>query len=219
MSPLSAVQRIYTRYQAIADDTLYLADGRPRAIFELYPPNLALADDEALETTAQQLAVVFTNLHFPTMLLFRLVAVDLEQHAAAAERSAQARGVALARAGLDYAAHVRHLSRTLVLLEARVYVVVGLEGERDAAGRSMLRMVRIWLAGRLRPRGLAHHSVAGPSDTELLDERGEQVALAFDVIGARPHRLDNVEIAELLYACWCPERSRREPLGVQRRVA
>jgi hypothetical protein len=51
--------------------------------------------------------------------------------------------------------------------------------------------------------------VAGSSGPELLDERGEQVALAFDAIRARPRRLDNVEIAELLYACWCPELSFR----------
>jgi hypothetical protein len=219
VSPLSAVQRIYTRYQAIADDTLYLADGRPRAIFELHPPNLALADDETLEATAQQLAVVFSNLPFLSMLLFRFVAVDLEQHAAAAERIAELRGHALARAGRDYAALGRHLSRTLVLLEPRVYLVVGLEGAHDGTGHSLVRLTRSWFAGRSRRRGPAQHTLAGPSDTELLDERGEQVALAFAAIGARPHRLDNVEIAELLYACWCPERSRREPLDVRRRAA
>src|SRR5918912_2491704 len=116
MSLLAAVQRVYTRYRAIADDTLYLGDGRPRAIFELYPPNLSLADDELLETTAQQLAVVFNSLSFPTMLLFRLVAVDLEAHAAAAARAGAARGPELARAARDYAALQRHLSRTLLLL-------------------------------------------------------------------------------------------------------
>jgi hypothetical protein len=213
------VQRIYTRYQAIADDTLYLADGRPRAIFEVHPPNLALAADEALETTAQQLAVVFSNLPFLTMLLFRFVAVDLEQHAVEAERTAEARGRELARAGRDYAALARNLSRTLVLLEPRMYVVVGLEGTRDAVGGSVLRLVRGWVTGRLRRRRAAHRSVAGPSDTELLDERGERVAFAFDAIGARPRRLDNVEIAELLYTCWCPDRSRREPLVIRRKAA
>jgi hypothetical protein len=217
VSRLAAVQRIYTRYQAIADDTLYLADGRGRAIFELYPPNLALADDDALEATAQQLAVVFSNLRFPTMLLFRFVAVDLEEHAAAAERVAATRGAELAAAGRDYAALQRHLSRTLVLLELRVYLIIGLEGARGPVARSLLRTAANRLVRLLRQQ--PSPPVAGASDTELLDDRGEQVALAFDAIGTRPRRLDNVEIAELLYACWCPERSRREPLGIRRKAA
>src|ERR671933_374556 len=108
MSLLAPVQRVYTRYRAIADDTLYLGDALPRAI----------------------------------------------------------------------------------------------------AGWFLRRTGR-----RVRP------AVAGESQTDLLDQRGEQVALAFDAIGARPRRLDNVEIAELLLSCWCPERTRRQPLRIQRRAA
>ena len=217
MSRLPSVQRLHTRLRAIADDTLYLADGRPRAIFELCPPNLSLADDETLEITARHLAVVFDSLSFPTMLLFRFVAVDLEAHAAAAERAGAARGPELARAARDYAALQRHLSRTLLLLELHVYLVIGLEGTRGTLLHSLLRPVWTRLfADRRRHRP---DSPATPSETELLDERGEHVALAFDAIGARPRRLDDVEIAELLYACWCPERSRREPLRIQRKAA
>jgi hypothetical protein len=54
-----------------------LGDGRPRAIFEVHPPNLSLADTDTLESTAQQLAVIFSSLLFAFQLLFRLVAVDL----------------------------------------------------------------------------------------------------------------------------------------------
>jgi hypothetical protein len=217
VSPLAAVQQIYTRYAAIVDDTLYLGDGRPRAIFEVHPPNLALADPDTLESTAQQLAVVFNSLPFAIQLLFRFVAVDLEDHAAHAERTAATRGPELAAAGRDYAALLRHLSRTLVLLEPHVFLVVGLEGARGSALRSVLRLVAAWLWQRLPRR--THASVAGPTDTELLDQRGEQVAVQFDAIGARPRRLDNVEIAELLYTCWCPERARRQPLCIERRAA
>ena len=96
MSRLAAIQQIYTRYKAIADDTLYLGDGRPRAIFEVHPPNLALADADTLESTAQQLAVVFNSLPFAFQLLFRLVAVDLEDHAAEAELAAASRDPELA---------------------------------------------------------------------------------------------------------------------------
>ena len=225
MSLLAAVQRVYTRYRAIADDTLYLGDGRPRAIFELHPPNLSLADDDTLEAVAQQLAGVFNSLAFPIQLLFRLVAVDLDGHAADAEQTAARRGgPELAAAGREYAALVRHLSRTLVLLEPHVYLVVDLEGARGSPLYALVRPVVALLRGiagwplrRMGRRG--RPAAAGESDTDLLDQRGEQVALAFDAIGARPRRLDNVEIAELLFSCWCPERTRRQSLRIQRRAA
>ena len=224
MNPLAAVQRVYTRYRAIADDTLYLGDGRPRAIFELHPPNLSLADDDTLESAAQQLAAVFNSLAFPIQLLFRLVAVDLDGHAADTEQAAASRGPALAAAGREYAALMRHLSRTLVLLEPHVYLVVGLEGARgsllDGLFRTIvafLRAIATWSLHRTGRR--VRSAVAGESVTEQLDQHSEQVALAFDAIGARPRRLDNVEIAELLFSCWCPERARRQPLRIERRAA
>jgi len=145
------------------------------------------------------------------------VAVDLETHAAAAERAAAARKPELAAAGRDYSALVRHLSRTQVLLEVRVFVTVGLEGSQGPLLGVALRAVAAWVCQRLPRR--ARRSIAGPSNTELLDQRGEQVALAFDAIGARPRRLDNVEIADLLYTCWCPERAGRQPLWIERRAA
>jgi len=191
----------------------------PRAIFEVHPPNLSLADADTLESTAQQLAVVFNSLPFPIQLIFRFVAVDLETHAAHAERAAAGRGPDLAAAGRDYAALLRHLSRTLLLLELRVFLVVGLEGAHGPLLGSLLRPIAAWLAERLPRRTRA--SVAGPgqNDTDLLNQRGEQVTVAFDGIGARPRRLDSVEIAELLYTCWCPERARRQPLQIRRRAA
>src|ERR671939_780937 len=149
MSLLAAVQRVYTRYRAIADDTLYLGDGRPRAIFELHPPNLSLADDDTLEAVAQQLAAVLNSLAFPIQLLFRLVAVDLGGHAAEAEQAAASRGPELAAAGREYAALLRHLSRTLVLLEPHVYLAVGVEGARGSPLYTLFRLIVAL------PRGIA----------------------------------------------------------------
>ncbi len=137
MSALATVRQIDTRYKAIADDTLYLGDGRRRAIFGLHPPNLSLADDATLESTAQQLAGVFSSLPFATQLLFRFVAIDLNSHAAEAEQAGANRGPRVAAAARDYAALMRHLSRTLVLLQPHVYLAVGLEG----ASGSLLRVV------------------------------------------------------------------------------
>lgn len=216
MRPLPAVQRIVTRYKAIADDTLYLGDGRPRAVFELHPPNLSLADDDTVEAVAQQLAGVLGSLRFAIQLLFRFVAIDLDGHAAEAEQTAASRGPALAAAGRDYAAFLRHLGRTRILLEPHVYLVLGLESAAGSLVRALLQPLAGWLLGRRRRRG--QPPVAGLSETDQLDQRAEQAALAFDAVGARPRRLDTIEIAELLYACWCPERARRQPLRIERRA-
>jgi hypothetical protein len=55
-------------------------------------------------------------------------------------------------------------------------------------------------------------ATAGPSDTELLDACGEETAYALESLGTSPRRLDHLEIAELLYSCWCPERASQQPL-------
>jgi hypothetical protein len=112
------------------------------------------------------------------------VAVDLEDHAAEAELAAASRDAELAAAGRDYAALLRHLSRTLVLLEPHVFLVVGLEGAYGSLLRYCVRAIATWLL-RLLPRR-SRPVVAGPTDTELLDLRCEQLALAFAAIGARP---------------------------------
>src|SRR2546428_465652 len=65
---------------------------------------LALADAETLESTAHPPAGVFNGLPFAFQLRFRLLAVDLEDHAAEAELAAARRDPELAGAGRDYAA-------------------------------------------------------------------------------------------------------------------
>jgi hypothetical protein len=104
-----------------------------------------------------------------------------------------------------------------VLLELHVYLTIGLDGARGSLLQALSQQVISWLSRHVLR--CARCSVAGPSDTELLDQRGEQVAFELDTIGARPRRLDNVEIAELVYTCWCPERARRQPLRIERKAA
>ena len=205
MSTLSSVQRVATRLRAIDDDTLILADGRQRAIFEVFPSDLTLADDEALEAHTARLAAFLHGLTFPVQVLLCLVPADLEAHACEVEAASAGRGLRIAAAGRDYAGLARHLDRTGALLEPHLYVVVGLEGARGSLVQHLLGALP-W-AGRRR--------VPGPTDTELLDARAEQVALLLDHAGATPVRLEDAEIADLLHRCWCPERARQQPLRQQ----
>ncbi len=206
MRLLPSVQSVATRLRAIVDDTLYLADGRPRAIFEVFPDDVALADDETLEGQTGRLAGFLHGLSFPLQILLRLVPVDLEEHAREVEAVSASRGPRIAAAGRDYAGLVRHLCRTGGLLEPHLFVIVGLEGARGSLVQQLLGALP-WAP----QRQLVH-----ASDAALLDERAGQVALLLDHAGAAPVRLEDAEIAALLYSCWCPERARRQPLRLPR---
>jgi hypothetical protein len=63
MSALPSVQRFHVRLGGIADDTLYLADGRPRAIFAVEPGDLRLADDARREVATQRRAAFLDASH------------------------------------------------------------------------------------------------------------------------------------------------------------
>jgi hypothetical protein len=205
MTSLPSVQRLHTRLRAIDDDTLVLADGQPRAIFEVFPGDVTLADDEELEAHTARLAALLHGLTFPIQVLLCLIPPDLEAHAREVEAASADRGSRIAAAGRDYASLARHLDRTGSLLEPHLYVVVGLDGTRGSLLQQLLDALP-WM-GRRR--------VPGPTDSELLDARAEQVALLLDHAGAAPVRLNDVEVALLLYRCWCPERARTEPLRIQ----
>ena len=98
MTSLGSVQRLHTRLRAIGDDTLILADGRPRAIFEVFPPDTSLAD-EALEAHTARLAAFLHGLTFPIQILLRPVPADLEAHACEVEAASAGRGLRIAAAG------------------------------------------------------------------------------------------------------------------------
>ncbi len=207
MSRLPSVQRLHTQLRAIDDDTLYLDDGRPRAIFEVFPDDLTLAGDDVLERATGQLTSFLLGLEFPTQLVFQLVPADLEEDARLAEAASAGRGARLAAAGRDLAALLRHLDRSAEALEPHLYVVVGLEGSVTALPRRVVEGVLHLLGfAWLLPRP---NAAAGTDATDLLDARAERVALTLDAIAASPRRLESAEIADVLARCWSPDRARR----------
>jgi len=209
MSRLPSVQQLHTQLRAIDDDTLYLDDGRPRAIFEVFPDDLTLAGDEWLERATAQLTSFLLGLEFPTQLVFQLVPADLEEDARLAEAASAGRGARLAAAGRDLAALLRHLDRSAEALEPHLYVVVGLEGSVTALPRRVVEGVLHLLGfAWLLPRSLGAGG-GGTDATDLLDARAERVALTLDAIAASPRRLDSAEIAAVLARCWSPDRTRR----------
>lgn len=215
MSRLPSVQRFYVRLRDIADDTLFLADGRPRAIFQVEPSDLLLADDDARETATTGLEGFLHRLHglnIPLQIVYDLVPADLDRHAGEIEALAATRTGRLAVVGRQVAAFERHLGRTGSLLQPRLLVVIGLDAVVYSPGTRLGARLAALAGWRPRRRGCTAEPNALPTATEQLDERGEAVAGALDRLGVRWRRLGDTEIAALLAACWSPERARRERL-------
>jgi len=210
---LPSVQRFYVRLQGIADDTLYLADGRPRAIFQVETADLLLADEPARETEATRLEAFLQALRFLVQVVYRLVPTTLDDHAVETEALAATRHGRLAAVGRQQAAFLRHLGRTGNLLQPQLFVVVGLDGTAQRLGARVLAQVTALAKWRPARRRHAADNDPLPSATEQLDERGETLAAALDRLGVRWRRLDNAGIATLLAACWCPDRARRQSVG------
>ena len=84
-------------------------------------------------------------------------------------------------------------------------MVIGLEGARG----SLLERVAAWLGhlGRLRPHEVREDAA---SDTELLDRRASQLAVALDGLGWNPTRLGTSEIERLFGSAWGSQRARRQ---------
>ena len=210
MTSLASVQRYHLRLGGIADDTLYLADGRPRAIFAITTPDPRLLDDDKLEVLVMRLESFVRGLEGPWQVVFRLMPADLDAHAAALEALASGRTGRLAAAGRELGAFVRHLGRTAGLLRPELYVVVGLDGPPvGLLGRLRAGLARLWPRRRQRLGA----DPDAPTPTQRLDALGEAVAAGLERLGADWHRLDDAEIADLVGRCWTPARARRTAAG------
>jgi hypothetical protein len=210
MTRLASVQRYFVRLRGIADDTLYLADGRPRAIFTVHTADLLLLDDDELEAFTVRLEAFIRSFGRPWQLVFRLVLTNLDAQAAALDELSAARTGRLASAGRELAAFFRHLGRTTVLLQPHLYLVVGLDAPARSLGTRLhdrLRPLIAFWPGRRR-RATPSDDVPGDATAEL-DELGEALAAALDRLGVTWHRLADAEIADLFGACWSPSRTRR----------
>jgi hypothetical protein len=210
VSRLASVQRYFVRLRSIADDTLYLADGRSRAIFTVHTADLLLLDDDELEAFTVRLEAFIRSFARPWQLVFRLAPTDLDSQAAAIDELAAARTARLASAGRELAAFFRHLGRTTVLLQPHLYLVVGLDAPARSRGARLHDrlhlLAALWPGRRRRPTAADD---ATQDATAELDELGEALAAALDRLGVAWHRLDDAEIAHVFGACWSPARTRR----------
>ena len=199
MSRSASVQAALVGVQAIEDNVLCLSDDRFRAVLEVGSINFALKGDVEQEAIIAGFAAFLNGLDFPVQILIRATAVDVERHLRELERTALQLPEALADLARDHAAFLRRLARSRTLLERRFYLVV--PSEAGVPRR------RAWPLVRDR---------AIPVDVQAVQKqltfRCEEVTRQLGRCGLSARRLVGPELAQLLYAFWCPELARVQKL-------
>lgn len=146
-------------------------------------------------------AAWLNGLTYPVQVLARAAPLDLDRRLDHLERRADLElPPTLAVLAHDHAAFFRSLARDRLLLERHFYVVV-------PAGD---------VAPRLHwPFGRRAQPLDAAGARRLLTVRCDDVTSGLGRCRAVARRLTSLDLAELLYACWCPERARLQRLRAE----
>lgn len=194
------VQSAYVGIEAIEGDALHLPGGRVRAVLEVGSIPFELLDEGEKGAVVAGFARVLDSLTHPVQLLVRVVRLDLDRYLADLGERARREPSPRLRALLhDQIAHLRKTAREKVLLERRFYLVVPGEHGGGGAGRGLLC------------RGDAAGATAW-AKRKLLAFRCDELARLLRGCNLPCERLSGGALAQLLYACWCPERAAVQPL-------
>ncbi len=208
----ASVQAEHLALDTIADGVVGFADGRRRAALEVGSVNFAALDGAKQRELVTGYAAVVDSLAYPVQVLVRAVPHDLTPYLAAREsRAAREPHERLRRLNRDRNAFVRRLAGSRTFLDRRFYLVIPADDPRPVA------RFRLPFA-----RGGADAG-AVPGATRQLAARCDDLARQLGRCGLTARRLDDGELATLLYACWCPDLARvqrlRDDLGAYRGLA
>jgi len=193
------LQMAHLRLESIEDGVASLGDGQYRAVLEVGSVNFALQGETEQEATTAGFAAFLNGLTFPVQVLVRVLPLDLAAHLADLEGRARSLPDKLADLALDHATFLRRLAGSRTLLERRFYLVVPAQTEAMSQRRFTL--------GR---RGADGDLAA---TRKQLTFRCEEVARQLGRCGIMVRRMSSVQLAQLLYVCWCPELARVQRLG------
>jgi hypothetical protein len=200
MSRRASVQEVHLGLEDVGEGVVRLRGGRYRAVLEVGAVNLGLQGEGEQEALLTGYAAFLNGLTFPVQVLVRVLPIDVEGYLGELERRArQDLPEELSALARDHVTFVRRLARNRTLLERRFYLVVPAEGAATRARRG-------WPFGR---------GAAGPDAAaarKQLTFRCEEVERQLGRCGLAVRRLDDVELAQLYYACWCPELARVQRL-------
>jgi hypothetical protein len=198
VSRLAGLQTAHLRLEAIDEDVACLGSGQYRAVLEVGSVNFALQGETEQEATVAGFAAFLNGLTFSVQVLVRVLPLDLERYLAELEHGARRLPDHLVELARDHATFLRRLARSRTLLERRFYLVVPAQNDGAAPRRFSLRR-----------RGPADDPAAA---CKQLTFRCEEVARQLGRCGLAVRRLTSAELAQLLYACWCPELARIQRL-------
>jgi hypothetical protein len=200
MSRRASVQTTRLSLEAIEDDVVQLARSQYRAVLEVSGVHFGLQGEGEQEALVGGFAAFLNSLSFPTQILVRVLPIDIDGYIGELERRARHELpddlAALAR---DHVAFVRRLARNRTLLERHFYLVVPAETEASGSRRA-------WPFAR---SGNRRDTAAARKQLVI---RCEEVERQLGRCGLTARRLGSNELAQLYYACWCPELSRVQRL-------
>ena len=200
MSKRASVQTARLSLEAIEDEVVLLARGQYRAVLEVSGVHFGLQGDTEQEAIVGGFAAFLNSLSFPTQVLVRVLPIDIDGYIGELERRARHElSEDLAALARDHVAFVRRLARNRTLLERHFYLVVPADTESPGSRRA-------WSMVRRR----ADRDAAAARKQLVI--RCEDVGRQLGRCGLSARRLANSELAQLYYACWCPELSRVQRL-------
>lgn len=199
----NGVQAVHLTVETIADEVISFADGRRCAVLEVGSLNFASLGEAKQREVVTGYGIVLDSLAYPVQALVRATPPDLTAYLAGREeRAVREPHEQLRRIARDRNAHLRRLAGGRNFLDRRFYLIVPADPPRPA---TLLRLSR--LPGIERgDEAIATVAAAAKQLAARCDDLARQLGRC----GLTARRLTNGELAELTYACWCPELARIE---------
>jgi hypothetical protein len=202
MSGLRSVQTAHLGVHAIEDGVLRLANDQLRAVLEVGSVNFGLKGETEQESMVASYAAFLNSLSYPIQIVIRVLEIDIEAYVTDLERRLPHTGSdRLSELGRDHIAYLRRLAHRRTLLERRFYVVV--PGPSPRARRA-----RLWPFRTGRRTGTREGRIDGGEALREINRRCEEITRDLGRAGLTVRRSEGAELAQLLYACWCPDLAR-----------
>jgi hypothetical protein len=200
MSRPASVQSAHLALQAIDEDVLCLAGDQYQAVLEVGSINFGLQGEADQESVIAGFAACLNSLTFPVQILVRVLPIDIGRYLTDLEQRSHHLSADLADLARDYLTFLQRLARNRTLLERRFYLVVPAQLDTPTT--------RGWLPFERKQQ-------AGGIDAarRQLTFRCEEIERQLGRCGLPVRRLSSGELAQLFYACWCPDLAHVQRLG------
>ncbi len=196
-----SVQSAHVSLEEVTGDVVRLRDGRYRAVLEVRSFHFDLMSTSEREAVIAGYTRWLNGLGFPVQILVRVLQIDVASYLdELAERTQDVTVGPLGVLATNHLGFVRRLVQDRALVERRSYVVVPADGSLEGRRR---------FPPLMRRRDPAIGREAARSQ---LMTRCREVERGLARCGLTARRLSSDELAELMYACWCPELSRTQRL-------